>query len=106
MSVDKQLTPERGGVMPSINPKRSIVSLAVVAGLLAAAGPASAQGGGADFTRFELNDYCSTIAAKDSSQPEGIIAVLIGAVQPNDRPAFGSGARSFVIEKDLNQPDM
>ena len=38
--------------MFSINPKRSIVGLAVVAGLLAAAGPASAQGGGADFTRF------------------------------------------------------
>lgn len=100
--------------MLSINPKRSIVSLAVVAGLLAAAGPAGAQGGGADFTRFvddvpilsgaavpalrvpaqsrtdctsELIDYyCSTIAPKDSSQPEGIIAVLIGPAQLNDGP--------------------
>ena len=169
--------------MFSTNPKRSIVGLAVVAGLLAAAGPASAQGGGADFTRFvdhvptlsgdgvpavkvparseadrslELLDYDgSTLAATDSSQPEGIIAILIGAMQPNDGPAqsgeivtdnkdpdklsasglkagsnevlmetvtaktrpevaaevlpgsaSGSGARSFVVDKDLHQPDM
>ena len=169
--------------MFSINPKRSIVGLAVVAGLLAAAGPASAQGGGADFTRFvddvptlsgdgvpadkvpaqsgadrslALLDYDgSTLAATDSSQPEGIIAILIGVVQPNDGPAqsgeivtdnkdpdklsasglkagsnevlmetvtaktrpevaaevlpgsaSGSGARSFVVDKDLHQPDM
>lgn len=84
--------------MLSINPKRSIVSLAVVAKLLAAAGPAGAQGGGADFTRFvddvpilsgagvpalrvpaksrtdctlELVDYCSTIAAKVNA-PSGL----------------------------------
>ena len=38
--------------MFSINIKRSVVSVGVVAGFLAAAGPASAQGGGADFTRF------------------------------------------------------
>ena len=31
--------------------KRSVVTLGVVAGLLAAAGPAGAQGGGVDFTR-------------------------------------------------------
>jgi hypothetical protein len=33
--------------------KRSVATLAIVAGLLAAAVPASAQGGGADFTRLE-----------------------------------------------------
>jgi hypothetical protein len=38
--------------MISINIKRWVAALAVTAGLLAAAGPASAQGGGADFTRF------------------------------------------------------
>jgi hypothetical protein len=38
--------------MLSINPRRSVVTLAVMAGLLAVAGPASAQGGGADFTRL------------------------------------------------------
>ncbi len=35
--------------MFNINLKRSVATLGVVAGLLAAAGPASAQGGGADF---------------------------------------------------------
>ena len=38
--------------MFSVNIKRSVVTVGVVAGLLAAAGPASAEGGGADFTRF------------------------------------------------------
>jgi hypothetical protein len=33
--------------------KRSVATVAIVAGLLAAAVPASAQGGGADFTRLE-----------------------------------------------------
>lgn len=61
--------------MFGINPKRSITSLAAVMGLLAAAGSAGAQGGGADF------------AAKEGSPPEGIIAGLIGAVEPGDRPA-------------------
>ena len=37
--------------MFSTNLKRSVATLGVVAGLLAAAGPASAQGGGADFPR-------------------------------------------------------
>ena len=156
--------------MFSINPKRSIVGLAVVAGLLAAAGPASAQGGGADFTRFvddvptlsgdgvpavKVPAQSGAVATTDSSQPEGIIAILIGVVQPNDGPAqsgeivtdnkdpdklsasglkagsnevlmetvtaktrpevaaevlpgsaSGSGARSFVVDKDLHQPDM
>ena len=156
--------------MFSINPKRSIVGLAVVAGLLAAAGPASAQGGGADFTRFvddvptlsgdgvpavKVPAHSGAVATTDSSQPEGIIAILIGAMQPNDGPAqsgeivtdnkdpdklsasglkagsnevlmetvtaktrpevaaevlpgsaSGSGARSFVVDKDLHQPDM
>jgi hypothetical protein len=39
--------------MFTINLKRSVGALAVMAGLLAVAGPASAQGGGADFTRLE-----------------------------------------------------
>jgi hypothetical protein len=39
--------------MFTINLKRSVGALAVIAGLLAVAGPASAQGGGADFTRLE-----------------------------------------------------
>jgi hypothetical protein len=103
---------------------------------------------------LELLDYDrSTLAATDSSQPEGIIAILIGAMQPNDGPArsgeivtdnkdpdklsasglkagsnevlmetvtaktrpevagevlpgSASGARSLVVDKDLNQPDM
>ena len=38
--------------MFSTNLKRSAATLGVMAGLLAAAGPASAQGGGADFTRL------------------------------------------------------
>jgi hypothetical protein len=37
--------------MLSNNLKRSVATLGVVAGLLAAAAPASAQDGGADFTR-------------------------------------------------------
>ena len=37
--------------MFSTNLKRSIATLGVVAGLLAAAGPAGAQGGGAGFTQ-------------------------------------------------------
>jgi hypothetical protein len=39
--------------MFTINLKRPVGALAVMAGLLAVAGPASAQGGGADFTRLE-----------------------------------------------------
>jgi len=39
--------------MFTINLKRSVGVLAVMAGLLVVAGPASAQGGGADFTRLE-----------------------------------------------------
>ena len=39
--------------MFSITLKRSVATLGIVAGLLAAAVPASAQGGGADFTRLE-----------------------------------------------------
>ena len=35
--------------------KRSVATLGVAAGLLAAAVPASAQGGGADFTRFVVD---------------------------------------------------
>jgi len=35
--------------------KRSLATLGVVAGLLAAAAPAGAQGGGADFTRFVVD---------------------------------------------------
>ena len=35
--------------MFSINIKRSVATVGVVAGFLAAAGPAGAQGGGADF---------------------------------------------------------
>jgi hypothetical protein len=38
--------------MFSITLKRSVATLGVVAGLLAAAVPAGAQGGGADFTRL------------------------------------------------------
>ena len=38
--------------MFSINLKRSVVTVGVVAGLLVTAGPASAQGGGADFARL------------------------------------------------------
>ena len=41
--------------MFSSNLKRSVATLCVVAGLLVAAGPASAQGGGADFTRFVVD---------------------------------------------------
>jgi hypothetical protein len=43
MPVDKQPTPERGSIMFSSNLKRSVATLGVVAGLLAAAVPASAQ---------------------------------------------------------------
>ena len=35
------------------NLKRPVGALAVMAGLLAVAGPAGAQGGGADFTRLQ-----------------------------------------------------
>ena len=38
--------------MFSASIKRSVITVGVVAGLLAAAGPASAQGGGADSTRL------------------------------------------------------
>jgi len=38
--------------MSSITLKRSFATLAAIAGVLAAAGPAAAQGGGADFTRL------------------------------------------------------
>jgi hypothetical protein len=41
--------------MFSIKLKGPLLALAVTAGLLAVAGPASAQGGGADFTRFGEN---------------------------------------------------
>jgi hypothetical protein len=47
--------------------KRSVATLGVMAGLLAAAGPASAQGGGADFTRFVVD---GPLTAKAGPQPE------------------------------------
>jgi hypothetical protein len=43
--------------------KRTAATLGVVAGLLAAAGPASAQGGGADFTRFVVDGPITAKAA-------------------------------------------
>jgi hypothetical protein len=42
--------------MLAITPRRSLAGLAVAAGLLTAAGPAAAQGGGDDFTHAELRD--------------------------------------------------
>jgi hypothetical protein len=49
--------------MFSISLKRSVATLGIVAGLLAAAVPASAQGGGADFTRLQ---------GQVAQQPRGI----------------------------------
>jgi hypothetical protein len=49
--------------MFSITLKRSVATLGIVAGLLAAAVPASAQGGGADFTRLQ---------GQVAQQPRGI----------------------------------
>ena len=48
--------------MFSINLKRSVATLGVVAGLLAAAGPAGAQGGGAD---LPLTNKAATVTMLD-----------------------------------------
>ena len=62
--------------MFSINIKRSVVTVGVVAGLLAAAGPASAQGGGADFTRF--------------ASPGPHVGISIGTTEVFELNTFGS----------------
>jgi hypothetical protein len=48
--------------------KRSVATLGVVAGLLAAAVPASAQGGGADFTRFVVDGPITAKAEPAATQ--------------------------------------
>jgi hypothetical protein len=68
--------------------KRSVATLGVVAGLLAAAVPASAQGGGADFTRFVVD---GPFTAKADA-----VVVLIGA---ND---YGFASTQGFIMKDGN----
>ena len=62
--------------MFSINIKRSVVTVGVVAGLLGAAGPASAQGGGADFTRF--------------ASPGPHVGISIGTTEVFELNTFGS----------------
>ena len=59
--------------MFGINLKRSVVTLAVMAGLLAVAGPASAQGGdraGATGLKFEtkVTDYARLNTASDGDR--------------------------------------
>ncbi|MET0762895.1 MAG: hypothetical protein ABWZ63_11270 [Thermoleophilaceae bacterium] len=48
--------------------KRSVATLGVAAGLLAAAVPASAQGGGADFTRFVVDGPITAKAEPAATQ--------------------------------------
>ena len=54
--------------MFSTNLKRSVATLGVVAGLLAAAVPAGAQGGGADFTRFVVPERGVASLKYDSNE--------------------------------------
>jgi hypothetical protein len=69
--------------MFSISLKRSVATLGIVAGLLAAAVPASAQGGGADFTRLQ---------GQVPQQPRATITMLdyegspVVASSPKDGP--------------------
>ena len=100
--------------MFSTNLKRSAATLGVTAGLLAAAGPASAQGGGADFTRLvdkapavTMLDYEGTPLFDNTPLDEVVFSARTGAIEgnpgsymvdviwqgyanPADKPASGS----------------
>jgi hypothetical protein len=79
--------------------KRSVATLAIVAGLLAAAVPAGAQGGGADFTRLQsqvaqqvrgitMLDYEGspfiTYSPKDGPQADMTDVIWLGYANPAD----------------------
>jgi hypothetical protein len=70
--------------MFTINLKRSVGALAVMAGLLAVAGPASAQGGGADFTRLEDRPQRGIILA-GTGDDQMVIDTQQGRVAQQDR---------------------
>jgi hypothetical protein len=69
--------------MFTINVKRSVGALAVMAGLLAVAGPASAQGGGADFTRLE--DRPQRIILNGTADDQMVTDTQQGQVPQQDR---------------------
>lgn len=69
--------------MFSINIKRSVVTVGVVAGLLAAAGPARAEGGGADFTRFV-------------ESPHGVPIIIAGTA--DDQMILRGGSSEVLME--------
>jgi hypothetical protein len=80
--------------------KRCAVTLGVAAGLLAAAGPASAQGGGGDLTRYAgPAGTTSSVVLEDTmisgyGVKAGAVVVLIGAndygVTDRAQPAPGT----------------
>jgi hypothetical protein len=57
--------------MFSTSLKRSLATLGIMAGLLVAAAPANAQGGGADFTRFVV-DGPFTVKSKPASATSNV----------------------------------
>jgi hypothetical protein len=70
--------------MFTINLKRSVGALAVMAGLLAVAGPASAQGGGADFTRLEDRPQ-RVLITNGTGDDQMVIDAQQGQVPQQDR---------------------
>jgi hypothetical protein len=63
--------------MLSIDPKRAAATLAIAAGLLVAAAPAGAQGGGADFTKVVGQAPAPTVFQAPGLVPPGA-ATLVG----------------------------
>src|SRR5262245_6836465 len=79
--------------------KRSAATLGVLAGLLAAAGPAAAQGGGADFTRFVVD---GPITAK--AEPR--VTVDAGSGDDKVKAASGTQVGSEALALDDYGPHM
>lgn len=82
------------------NLKRSLATLGVVAGLLAAAVPAGAQGGGADFTRFVVPERgtASLVAMEGFMDYTDDALVFSGDAYDNEMGVTASLGRENSIE--------
>jgi hypothetical protein len=89
--------------MLTITRKRSLATLAAMAGLLAVAGPAGAQGGGADFTRFYGASSCTRMARADccasgfTAPLRSSVGDLLGATGPKATCAAVSDGTSNTV---------
>ena len=100
LTHDKHTSPQEGGsTMSRITLRSSVATLAVTAGLLAAAGPAGAHGGGADFTRSADKPSAVEIFDYEGVALRGFILMADNGGQffaagPQDPPAVSAAGSS------------